>query len=83
MGVFEAIVVFVISWWLVLLPILSAGTRSQEEAGVISPGTERAAPVRPRLVPKLMIATLGATALTALLWVTLYFGWIDFVNRPA
>ena len=44
MGMFEAIVVFVISWWLVFLPTLSAGTRSQHEAGAVVPGSERGAP---------------------------------------
>ena len=40
MGVFEAVVVFFSAWWLIFLPILSAGTRSQHEAGAVIPGTE-------------------------------------------
>ena len=35
MGVFEAVVVFFSAWWLIFLPILSAGTRSQHEAGTL------------------------------------------------
>ena len=32
MGIFEAFVVFFMSWWVIFLPTLSAGTRSQHEA---------------------------------------------------
>ena len=79
MGVLEVIVVFAISWWVVLLPILSAGTRSQHEAGVISPGSEPAAPERISWRPKILIATAGAAIITLLIWMTLTFGWLSFM----
>ncbi len=79
MGIFEAIVVFVCSWWLVFLPTLSAGTRSQHEAGDIIPGSERGAPERISWKPKIVIATAGATLITVLVWATLYFGWLSFM----
>lgn len=79
MGIFEAIVVFVCSWWLVFLPILSAGTRSQHEAGLVSPGTERGAPEKMRFLPKILIATAGAVAITFLVWVGLFMGWLAFL----
>jgi predicted secreted protein len=79
MGVFEVIVVFVCSWWLVFLPTLSAGTRSQHEAGDIIPGSERGAPERISWRPKIIIATAGATLITVLVWATLYFGWLSFM----
>ena len=79
MGAFEAIVVFICSWWLVLLPILSAGTRSQHEAGKVAPGTERGAPEKPGLLPKLLIATAGAPTITFLVWLALVMGWLEFL----
>lgn len=79
MGVFEAIVVFVISWWMVFLPTLSAGTRSQQEAGSVVPGSERGAPERISWTPKVLIATAGAAAITLLIWMTLRFGWLSFM----
>jgi predicted secreted protein len=79
MGVFEIIVVFACSWWLVFLPILSAGTRSQHESGSVLPGTERAAPERISWRPKVLIATAGAAAITLLVWLTLRFGWLAFM----
>jgi len=80
MGFLEIFVVFVISWWIVFLPTLSAGTRSQHEADAVSPGTDRAAPEKIRWRPKLIIATAGAAAITLLLWVALRFGWLNFMN---
>lgn len=79
MGVFEAIVVFVMIWWVVFLPSLSAGTQSQHEAGEVIPGTDRAAPTVTRLVPKLLLATGVAFAGTVLVWVVLHFGWLNFL----
>ena len=77
MGIFEAIVVFICSWWLIFLPMLSAGTRSQHEAGEVIPGTERAAPVLVRWRQKIIIATAGAVAVTFLLWLALHMHWLD------
>jgi predicted secreted protein len=79
MGIFEAIVVFVCSWWLIFLPILSAGTRSQHETGEVIPGTERSAPVSISWRRKLTIATAGAVACTFLVWLTLHMHWLDFM----
>jgi len=52
MGIFEAFVVFFISWWVVFLPTLSAGTRSQQDAGSVVPGSERGAPERISWTPQ-------------------------------
>lgn len=79
MGLLEAFVVFIISWWIVFLPTLSAGTRSQHEADSVSPGTDRAAPVKIAWLPKIVVATAGAGAITLLLWLALRFGWLDFM----
>jgi predicted secreted protein len=79
MGIFEAVVVFVGAWWLVFLPILSAGTRSQHEADTVSPGTERGAPERIAFLPKVLMATAGAAAITFLVWLAINMGWLDFM----
>jgi predicted secreted protein len=79
MGVLESFVVFVISWWIVFLPTLSAGTRSQHEADSVSPGTDRSAPVKIAWLPKIVVATAGAAAITFLIWLALRSGWLDFM----
>jgi predicted secreted protein len=78
-GVFEAIVVFVITWWLVFLPILSAGTRSQAEAGDVAEGTDPAAPVAAGLPGKALIATSVAGVVTLLAFVGMQLGWFSFL----
>ena len=79
MGIFEGIVVFISAWWLIFLPTLSAGTRSQHEAGPIIPGTERGAPAAVRWVWKFLIPTAGAAIVTFLLWLALHMHWLDFL----
>jgi len=79
MGIFEGVVVFLCSWWLVFLPTLSIGTRSQHEADNVIPGTERGAPERIVFLPKVIIATAGAAGITLLVWLVLRSGWLDFM----
>lgn len=79
MGIFESIVVFVGAWWLIFLPTLSAGTRSQHEAGEVIPGTDRAAPQGIRWLWKFIIPTAGALAITLLLALSLHMRWLDFM----
>jgi predicted secreted protein len=64
MGVFEGVVVYVVLFWLVLLPILSMGQTSQIDAGEVTPGTEPSAPVKARLPLKIAIAAGAAGAAT-------------------
>lgn len=73
MGIFEAVVVFVICWWLVFLPSLSAGSRSQADAGDVVDGSEPGAPHTWNMASKLAIATAGASLLTFILWVIIRF----------
>lgn len=68
MGIFEAAVVFVVGWWIVFLPSLSAGGVSQSEMGDVAPGTEPGAPQVFLLKRKILYATIGAALITALVW---------------
>ncbi len=79
MGIFEAFVVFFMSWWVIFLPTLSAGTRSQHQAGAVIPGTERGAPEGVRWGWKIAIATGGAALVTFLVWLALHMHWLDFM----
>lgn len=79
MGIFEGIVVFICSWWLIFLPMLSAGTRSQHESDNVIPGTERAAPVTISWRWKFIVPTAGAVLVTFLVWLTLHMHWLDFM----
>lgn len=78
MGPLEIFVVFVISWWIVLFPLLSMGTRSQHESGTVVPGSDHGAPEKIAWRPKILGATAGATLITFALWLALTYHWLDF-----
>lgn len=61
MSVIEAIVFFVITWWLVLFTTLPFGVRRMENP---EPGMEAGAPEKPRLVAKALVTTAIAGVLT-------------------
>lgn len=61
----QALIVFLVSWWLVFLPSLSIGIQSHEESGEnVVPGAEAGAPVAPMLLKKALWATIGAAIIT-------------------
>ncbi len=78
MGAVELSVTFIMAWWLVFLPILSMGTRSQAEADAVIPGTDTGAPEKIKFGPKLLAATIGAVLITGMVWLALYLHWLDF-----
>ena len=69
MSVVTMLAIYAISWWLTLFAVLPLGVRSQSETGTVTPGTESAAPERPRMLYKVGLTTLLA------LPVALILGW--------
>lgn len=68
MQIGSIIAVFFVVWWLSFVAVLPIGDRSQAEAGQIVAGTEPGAPVSPRLLRKLLIATGVSIVATLLLF---------------
>lgn len=68
-GVVNGLVVFLITWWLVVFMTLPIGVRSQEEQGEVTEGSERGAPVAPMLAQKAWWTTIA----TSVIWI-IYFG---------
>ncbi len=79
MGIFEGIVVYTATWWLIFLPTLSAGQTSQRESGAVTPGTEGGAPQRVSWTAKLLIPSVGAALTTFLIGLALHMRWLDFM----
>ena len=71
-------VVFVIVWWLVLFMVLPFGAAPPDE---VEPGHAPSAPARPRMALKVLITTVIAVALTALIMWVIESGLIQL--RPA
>ena len=68
----QALIVFLVSWWLVFLPALSVGIQNHEEAGEeMVAGSEKGAPVAPMLLKKAVWATIGAAIITLVMAITL------------
>ena len=71
----SGILVFVVLWWLVIFAVLPWGVRIPDKA---EPGHADSAPVKPMLGRKV----LATTAITAVLWLIVYFvvqsDWLSF-----
>jgi len=72
MGLVSGIVVFLITWWVVLFAVLPWGVRTLQEdgdpAGEIAEGNAPSAPHRPRLTLKFLVTT----GITAVIWLILF-----------
>ena len=74
--------VFFVIWWTTLFVVLPFGVRSQIEEGEVAPGTEGAAPAKPRLLRIFLITTLVASLAFAALFVVLTQHLISLDSVP-
>ncbi len=76
MELFTAFAIYFLIWWLTLFVVLPHGSRSQAEAGKITPGTDPGAPVSARILRKLVINSLVAGLIFLVYWIaSTYFGF--------
>jgi predicted secreted protein len=68
MSILSLVAIYFVVWWLCLFVVLPFRVHNQSDAGEWVTGTERGAPVILRLWPKLLIATVLAAIVTALLF---------------
>ena len=86
MPVFSAFVVFAFVWFITLLAVLPLRSKTQGEAGEVTPGTPSSAPADPQMRKKVIITTIIATIIWAgIVWVVtpgaVTLDDIDIVNR--
>lgn len=79
MGWVSAVVVFVLSWWLIFFMALPFGVRRTE---VVDPGHDPGAPERTRLWTKVAVTTALAMAVTVLIHFAVEADLVSF-RRPA
>ncbi|MCC6468665.1 MAG: DUF1467 family protein [Alphaproteobacteria bacterium] len=62
MGIYTGIMVYVVTWWVVIFAVLPWGNRPP---AVVEPGHADGAPEKPRLVAKFIVTT----AISAVIWI--------------
>ncbi len=76
MTITGALVVFSVTWFMVFFCVLTFRYTSQEEAGVVVPGTPRSAPADFQIARKAKITTVIAVIIWAAICATiLWSGW--------
>lgn len=68
MPILSILAIYFVVWWLCLFVVLPFKVRNQVDDGEWVEGSERGAPAIARLWPKLLITTLLAAVITALLF---------------
>lgn len=72
---FSFLAIFFVVWFIVLFVTLPFGVRRVENP---EPGHEVGAPEQPYMWWKALAATILASLVTALIWASFRYGWIDF-----
>lgn len=81
MGIFTAIACYFVLFWIALFMVLPWGVRSQQEEGVVVPGSDPGAPARPHLRQKFFAAAILALVLLGVLWAVITFDVFDISPR--
>jgi predicted secreted protein len=79
MSVVGGLVIFIITWMVVLFTVLPWGVRTQEESDEgVEPGTVESAPVKPRIWLKFAITTVITILIYIIIWTIVDLELIDF-----
>lgn len=76
MTITAAIVLFSVTWFMVLFCILPVRFQSQSEAGAVVPGTPSSAPADAMIGKKAKITTMISIVIFGLLYLIIASGWI-------
>ncbi|MGI9480489.1 MAG: DUF1467 family protein [Hyphomicrobiaceae bacterium] len=84
MSLVFGIAIFFVVWWIVLFAVLPFGVRTQGEAGETVAGTPPSAPARIRVGRIILINTVVAIVVFALIWTAIefdFFGISELANK--
>ncbi len=77
MSILFGMALYFIIWWTVLFAVLPLGVRTQDEAGDVVPGTPGSAPAAPRLLRVVLLTTIAAAVVFAIVWAVMHWRLID------
>lgn len=75
-----SVALYFVIWFITLFAVLPFGVETQEEAGEVVPGTPESAPASPRIWRVVIVNTIVASIVFAIVWATLTFKWIDLTK---
>lgn len=76
-GFVEGLVVYLITWWIVIFVVLPIRITGQHETGEIVDGSEPGAPVDPRLKEKAILTTVITSVLWLVFFAVMELGLVD------
>ena len=76
-GFVEGLVVYLITWWIVIFVVLPIRITGQHETGEIVEGSEPGAPVDPRLKEKAILTTVITSVLWLVFFAVMELGLVD------
>ncbi len=82
MSVVFAIAIYFVIWWTLLFTVLPFAGRSQHDAGIRVPGTPASAPAAPKLLRVVMITSVLAAIVLALVIVAIEYNLLDRLGLP-
>ena len=77
MGFTFSLALYFIIWWTVLFAVLPFGVRTQDEDGVVVPGTPGSAPTKPRFQMVLAVTTLASCVVFAIAYAVIVYRVVD------
>ena len=77
MGFTFSIALYFIIWWTVLFAVLPFGVRTQDEDGVVVPGTPGSAPTKPHFQFVLAVTTIVSAVVFAITYAVIVFRFVD------
>jgi predicted secreted protein len=77
-----AAAIYVFIWWITLFAVLPFGVRTQDEEGLVVPGTPGSAPAKPRILRIFVINTLVSAVVFAIVYAIIEFKLISPESFP-
>lgn len=82
MNPFNAFVLFLVIWWIILFMVLPFGVRGQLEDDDVVPGSEPGAPTKSLIKKKLIVTTLLAVVTFGIIFSMIIFDLFNMADLP-